>query len=140
KVMFVSLADNLVEGDTNHVADLFVKDLLTGAIERVDTTADGLEAQGALSGFGADAFSVSADGTKVVFSADFTDLVPDTGGITNVFLKDLVTGDITCLSVDGAGLPSGGDIPVLSPDGQKVAFIDGNNNLVLRTVQTIPGG
>ena len=43
-VLFTSNADNLVSDDANGVDDVFVKDTWTGAIERVDTAADGTQA------------------------------------------------------------------------------------------------
>lgn len=43
-VAFASFADNLVAGDTNAAYDVFVKDLATGAIERVSVSSDGTQA------------------------------------------------------------------------------------------------
>src|SRR5258705_6726927 len=45
-VVFVSLADNLVPGDTNNAADIFVHDRLTGTTERVSVSSRGEEANG----------------------------------------------------------------------------------------------
>ena len=45
-VAFSSLASDLVPGDTNGWRDIFVKDTLTGAIERVSIPIDGGQANG----------------------------------------------------------------------------------------------
>jgi hypothetical protein len=45
-VAFVSSASNLVPGDTNGVADAFVRDLRTGRIRRVSVTSGGRQANG----------------------------------------------------------------------------------------------
>ncbi|MFI1798000.1 TolB family protein [Streptomyces sp. NPDC020379] len=41
KAFFTSAATNLVPGDTNNTYDVFVRDLVTGAVERVSTGVDG---------------------------------------------------------------------------------------------------
>ena len=41
KVAFSSYSTNLVPQDTNRVADVFVRDLIDGSLERVSTRADG---------------------------------------------------------------------------------------------------
>jgi Tol biopolymer transport system component len=69
-VIFESAASNLVAGDTNGVADIFRKDLVTGAIERISTAGDGTEAGGA----SRDA-QISADGRYVLFESIADNLV-----------------------------------------------------------------
>jgi Tol biopolymer transport system component len=81
-VAFVSDADNLVAGDSNGVADLFVKDLQTGAITRMSTDASGSEGNA----FSHDA-AISADGRYVTFFSEADNLVPgDTNGVADVFV------------------------------------------------------
>ena len=136
KVAFVSYASNLVDGDTNGRYDVFVKDLETGAIERISVASDGTEANSD-SVYGV---SMSADGTKVAFASYASNLVADdNNGTIDVFIKNLLTGEITRLSQDasghgvynGAGFGSP-DIPELSmsADGNTVAFLSEANNLV----------
>jgi Tol biopolymer transport system component len=60
--VFLSAATNLVPGDTNGVDDVFVKDLRSGRIERVDVAADGTQGT-----FPAAHPAISADGRYVVF-------------------------------------------------------------------------
>ena len=128
KVVFASVATNLVPGDTNREYDIFVKNLITNAITRVSTDAAGAQ------GNGGSAFSVfSPDGTKVAFSSSASNLVPgDTNGARDIFVKNLITNAITRVSTDAAGAQGNYDSygPVFSPDGTKVAFTSGASNLV----------
>jgi VCBS repeat-containing protein len=128
KVAFWSNASNLVAGDTNGAIDIFLKDLSTWSIVRLSTDSSGGQANG-------HSFepTFSADGTKVAFQSYATNLVSgDTNGFSDVFVKDLLTGNVTLVSTDafgvqGNGLSSGA---VLSPDGTKVAFSSAATNLV----------
>src|SRR2546430_12447063 len=43
-VAFTSYASNLVSGDTNGAADVFVRDRVTGATDRVSVASDGTQA------------------------------------------------------------------------------------------------
>src|SRR5689334_221677 len=45
-VAFLSEATNLVPGDTNGMADVFVRDLQAGTTERVNVATDGTQANG----------------------------------------------------------------------------------------------
>src|ERR1051326_6265120 len=127
-VAFESSADNLVPGDTNGQADIFVKDLQTGAIVRASTDASGGEANGSSSDP-----SISADGRYVAFSSNAHNLVAgDAGSTTNVFVKDLQTGTITRLSEGQGGTEPDGssNTPFISADGHLVAFNSDAGNLV----------
>ena len=85
KVAFQSDASNLVAGDTNNARDVFVKDLATGAITRVSTTATGGEGNN-LSG----SPIFSPDGTKIAFVSDASNLVAgDTNNATDIFIAQL---------------------------------------------------
>jgi Tol biopolymer transport system component len=86
-VAFTSEASNLVPGDTNGVADVFVRDLQTGAITRVSTDASGNQGNQRSEG---DA-SISADGRYVAFTSQASNLVPgDTNGGADVFVAPIV--------------------------------------------------
>jgi len=126
KVVFNSLASNLVAGDTNATFDVFLKDLTTGSVTLVSAGAAG--EGGGFSGSGV----ISADGSKVAFSSAATNLVPDdTNGRSDVFVKDLVTGAITLVSSGPAGQGNdSSDRPSISADGSKVAFSSAASNLV----------
>ena len=75
-VAFGSIATNLVPGDTNAKADIFVYDRQTDTIERVSVAADGTQGNDASTGA-----SISADGRYVAFDSTASNLVPgDTNG------------------------------------------------------------
>lgn len=118
KVAFVSLANNLVQGDTNGAADVFIKDLDTGAITRVSTGANG--GQGTSS---SERPVFSPDGTKIAFQS-YSQFVTGDTGHTDLFVKDLSTGAITLVSTNAGGKAFETDSydPVFSPDGSKIAF------------------
>ncbi|WP_318199500.1 hypothetical protein [Streptomyces sp. SCL15-4] len=78
-VAFVSDADNLVPGDTNGLAGVFVKDVRTGVVSRLDVAADGTESQ-----TGTAEVTADAAGRTAVFPHD-DGLVPgDTNGHRDV--------------------------------------------------------
>ncbi|WP_427919812.1 TolB family protein [Streptomyces sp. cg40] len=77
---FGSSATNLVPGDTDGVADIFVKDLRTGAVQQVTGAADGPS----------DAVALDADGSTAAFSSTATNLVRrDTNGVADIFVRHL---------------------------------------------------
>lgn len=125
-VAFQSAASNLVPGDTNGVTDIFLKDMVTGAITRVSTDAGGVQANNH-SNFPA----ISANGQRVAYNSDASNLVPgDTNLTGDVFVKDLGSG-ATILASSGAGgtLANGGsDVGGLG--GPYPPGISGNGNLV----------
>jgi Tol biopolymer transport system component len=83
-VAFESRATDLVDGDTNGVFDVFVRDLRSGAIARVSLTSVGGQANDESVGA-----AISANGRHVAFVSRATDLVPeDTNGAVDVFVRD----------------------------------------------------
>lgn len=128
KLAFSSASDNLAPGDTNQAWDVFVKDLTTGAITRVSTSAVGAQADG----FQSTNPVFSPDGTKVAFYSDADNLVPgDTDHMRDIFVKDLTTGATTLVGpspYNGGDGTNGGDqngytyAPSFSPDGTKIVF------------------
>jgi VCBS repeat-containing protein len=128
KVLFLSYASNVVEGDTNGTQDVFVKDLETGAVTLVNSSASGTPGNSFSS-----APEFSPDGTKVLFYSDASNLVEDDlNGIYDVFVKDLETGKVTLVSSSSSGTPGNYySAPVeFSPDGTKVLFSSSASNLV----------
>jgi hypothetical protein len=81
KVAFASAATNLVNGDTNDVADVFVWDGTTGQTTRASTNTPG-QANGP-----SGAPSISRDGRYVAFASDATNFGTDTNGVTDVFAR-----------------------------------------------------
>jgi len=129
-VVFWSHATNLVVGDTNGFADVFLRDRQMGTTELVSVDTAGGPANSG-SGFGAT--SVSADGRYVAFESGATDLVaPDTTVWADVFVRDRQLGITEIVSVDSAGVQgnSQSNEPTISADGRYVAFTSVASNLV----------
>jgi len=132
-VAFVSFAENLVPGDTNQSADVFVRDRVLGTTERVSVSSSGREADGnngLLNLMGGP--SISADGRFVAFSSEATNLVSgDRNKNPDVFVRDRQTGTTTRVSVatGGAEANAGGTAPAISRDGRFVAFESSSDNL-----------
>ena len=95
-VAFDSDASNLVPGDTNHHADVFVRDLRSGTTQLVSVATDGTQANGNSSYEPA----ISADGRYVAFGSDASNLVPgDTNENSDVFVRDRQSGTTQRVSV-----------------------------------------
>jgi Ca2+-binding RTX toxin-like protein len=129
-VVFESTATNLVAGDTNSVFDVFVKDLTTGAIQRVSTSSAG--AQGTAGSSGA---SISADGRYVAFGSTSANLLASVDGTSSgasIYVKDLTTGTLQLVSADASGVSGhmNSKNAVISADGHYVAFVSDSDNLV----------
>jgi RTX calcium-binding nonapeptide repeat (4 copies)/WD40-like Beta Propeller Repeat len=127
KVVFTSYADNLDPADTDALPDIYAKDLRTGELTLVSTSDDGVKGNGA-SFFPA----ISGDGKRVTFASESTNLDPaDTDPGTDIYVKDLTTGDISMVSAspDGVdGFPSSYHSS-LSGRGALVAFDSTASNL-----------
>lgn len=129
-VAFSSAATNLVAGDTNGQADVFVRDRLTGSVERVSVDSTGAQALGGASIEPA----ISADGRYVAFTSSATNLATgDANGLADIFIRDRQAGTTVRVSVDSLGseaVGGGSGAPALSADGRYVAFASGATNLV----------
>ncbi|MCY2960820.1 MAG: hypothetical protein NTY35_11690 [Planctomycetota bacterium] len=128
-VSFQSLASNLVAGDTNGELDVYLKDLATGAIERVSVGTGGIEGHGPSGPRSA----LSADGRFVAFTSAAPDLVAgDTNGDEDVFLRDRWLGKTVRVSVatDGAQADFNSALASMSADGRFVAFVTSSAQLV----------
>jgi Tol biopolymer transport system component len=127
-VAFASNADDLVAHDHNLYWDVFVRDLGTGQTRRVDVGRLGGEAN-----YGAEYPSISADGQVVAFESFSWNLVAgDTNRLYDVFVCDLRSGVTERVSVDSSGAQAkgGGGGPMISPDGNVVAFTSSSDDLV----------
>ncbi len=135
-VAFASDASDLVAGDTNGVADVFVRDRQGGTTVRVSV--DGSGAQGN----GASATPVlSADTRYVAFASTASDLVAgDTNGVSDVFVHDLQIGSTVRVSVDSARREgNGGSFRAqISADGGRIVFNSAASNLVQGDTNAIP--
>jgi tricorn protease-like protein len=127
-ITFYSEASNLVPGDTNGMADIFVHDRQTGETSRVSVASDGT--QGNNHSF---ASSFSADARYVVFHSQASNLIPgDTNGTIDVFVRDRQTEQTSRISIASSGTQGIGDseYPSISADGRYIAFQSEANNLV----------
>ena len=136
-VVFASEADTLVEGDTNGVMDVFLKDRETGAVSRISVASDGTQADGpspdmvgsfigAYPSYATLRHDMTPDGRFVSFVSGATNLVEgDTNGVQDAFVHDRVTGVTERVSVTSDGA-EGDDyalaVTALSDDGRFVAF------------------
>lgn len=76
---------------------------------------------------------VSSDGRYVVFASDAVNLVPsDTNGATDVFVRDVVSGSTSRVSVSSSGAQADGIsvVPSISANGRFVVFASDATNLV----------
>ena len=139
-VVFASMARNLVRGDTNRSRDIFVRDLVAGTTERVDVSSAGEQAT--YPGAAVSQFAISADGRYVTFGSGASNLVPgDTNNSSDVFVRDLVAGTTTLVSVSSAGVEGdlGSDFPAISSNGRYVTFLSVATNLVPGDANTFRG-
>jgi len=111
-VVFSSLADNLVAGDTNGARDVFLHDTQSGT-----TTLISINQLRTASGGGGSASqkpdssepSISQDGRFVAFTSFASDLVTsDNNNSSDIFLYDVNTGALNQISLNTAGRPAQG--------------------------------
>ena len=127
-VTFWSQATNLVSGDTNAYADVFVRDLKLHRTTRVSVGPGG--AQGDNVSFDP---TISADGRMVAFQSAATTMVPgDTNGFSDVFVRDRELGKTILVSRGLAGAPgNGGSFTPSTVAGDRyVAFYSDATDLV----------
>jgi Tol biopolymer transport system component len=119
---FGSNAPNLVPGDTNGVADTFVRDLRTGRVERISVASDGTQADR-----GTEPAAISPNGRYVVLVSTADNLkdwpAPKEYWAQDVYVHDRVTGrtDWVSTTPDGGSAYAHGDAEI-SDDGRYVAF------------------
>ncbi len=124
-VAFQSLADNLVPGDTNRAADVFVRDRAAAHTERICNTVQGNGASFLP--------SISDDGNVVAFTSAATNFSEiDRNYRLDIYVCDRRTNEIELISVNDNGVIGNGDsiLPVVSADGRYVAFKSLADNLV----------
>lgn len=126
-IIFSSDSDNIIAGDNKNVDDVFVRDLATGAITLIS-------GQGNTAGNGDSSEArFNPDGKFVVFASNSTNLDSrDTDASPDIYLKNLVTGAVTLLTVtpNSTKLNGSSDLPEFSPDGRYVLFKSSASNLV----------
>jgi Tol biopolymer transport system component len=127
---FESRASDLTVGDTNGVADIFVRDVINKATLLVSAATNGGVGNGVCR-----RSVMTPDGRYVAFVSAANSLVPDdTNNMPDVFVRDLVAGTTTLTSVGArstnAVALSSSESPEITPDGRYVAFYSSATNLV----------
>ena len=137
-VVFTSAANDLVPGGNSFYSlNVFLRDRTSNTTVLVSGNLSGTGGGNGNSMLG----QVSTNGQFVVFQSDASNLVPnDTNGVTDIFVRDLVAGTTTLVSVSTNGGPANGAStdPVMTPDGRYVAFISSASNLVPGDTNGIP--
>ena len=135
-VAFKSNATNLVAGDTNQAADVFVHDCTSGETERVSVGDAGQQGNDI-----AIPPSINGDGRFVAFGSFASNLLAgqSTGGNSQVYVRDLAHQTTTLVSSNLHGGPGNGGVPDIPPsislDGQWVAFASLATDLVQTDTQ-----
>lgn len=120
-VAFSSGAPNLVQGDTNQLVDLFVRDTRTGRTERVSLSKRNRQGF-AFANVGG--FDLSDSGRSVVFQSA-SQLVPrDRNRQPDIYLRDRLDGTTAAVSlgIRGHRRSSEAYYPRISGDGSRVCF------------------
>jgi Tol biopolymer transport system component len=127
-VAFSSDASNLVGGDNNGVADVFIRDLDLATTVRVSLDSSGGEANQL-----SNSPRISAGGSIVLFRSIANNLVAgDTNGKIDIFMHSLLTGETTLVST-GPSASQGNapcDWPALTRDGRAAMFETAATTLV----------
>ena len=130
-VAFQSHATNLVPGDTNFVADVFVRDLALGLTERASVSSTGVQANLPSDAVGQPP-RLSSDGRLVVFASLATNLVPGSLGFPAIYRRDRVLGATSLVARSTLGAEATGQSfsPSMSSNGRFVALSSSADNLV----------
>jgi Tol biopolymer transport system component len=125
-VAYTSAGDNLVEGDTNGVTDVFAVDLRTNVVQVISVGTGG-PANGPSTAAG-----ISGDGFFIPYTSAASNIVAgDTNGLPDVFLHDRRNGRDQLVSRGPAGPANGPSTAAgISADGRYVFFTSAASNLV----------
>lgn len=127
-VAFSSRATNLVAGDSNGKADIFLRDRKKGITARVSVDSTGAQANGDSSDS-----AISGDGRYIAFETAASNLfASDTNGQADIAIHDRKKHTTTAVSVSTGGTlaNSFSYYPSISGDGRSVAFASNASNLV----------
>ena len=82
--------------------------------------------------FSIENMTFSSDGSKMLFTSDASTIVPeDTNGLSDVFVKNVITDTVTRISTSSFGIEGNGESfgVAISPDGTKILFESYAGNL-----------
>lgn len=129
-VAFVSCAADLVSGDRNAAADVFVFDRQRRTMTLASVSTGGGQGDRDVD---TEPPSLSDDGSIVGWSSPATNLVAnDTNGFSDAFVRDLKAHRTSRISIDAQGRQQAANsmCPKLSPDGRRVLFSSWSSTLV----------
>ena len=143
-VAFQSAASNLTPpggpgiplGPGPHWLNVFLRDR-----SNTVTTLVSVNPAGAGGNCNSGPLAISTNGQYVLFESTATDLTPgDTNSFNNLFVRDVVNGITTCVSVNTNGVPGNGSSMhgVMTPDGRYVAFMSAASDLAPNDTNGIP--
>lgn len=117
---FSTTASNLVPGDTNGIADVFLRDRIAGTTRLISVGLGNLPGNGVSQGC-----VVSNDGRFIGFTSLASNLVAaDTNAASDAFLRDELLGTTTRISLTGTGaqIPERSTFGVINEDGSWMTF------------------
>jgi Tol biopolymer transport system component len=134
-VVYVSKATNLVAGDANAKADVFLYDVKKGTTTLVSVAGNGDPSNGDSGPADEASPAISNNGRLVAFLSKATNLDPDqvdTNGFGDVFLRDLKAGTTKRISIGSAAVQGDDDCgtPTITPSGRTVTYWTYASNLV----------
>jgi Tol biopolymer transport system component len=126
-VAFSSKASNLVDGDTNGVADVFVRDLVHGQTRRVSVSTEGVEGTGE-----ARRPCISGNGRWIGFDTGSALVADDLNDRYDVYLHDRLGGETWRVSTDALGGDADNDSTnaVVTRSGRWASFTSPASNIV----------
>jgi Tol biopolymer transport system component len=120
-VAFQTRARDFDPRDADLLYDIYVKNLATGELTLASTSDTGVKGNGPSTNPW-----ISGDGTRVAFESSSTNLDPgDTNSQVDVYVKDLITGDITLACTNDQGVKVDNwqcENASMTTDGSAVAF------------------
>jgi len=141
-IAYASYADNLVSGDNNGLADIFVFDTQTLNTTRVNVSSTGQEATNNNFSDGASGSpSISNDGRYIAYESYADNLVlNDTNNSADIFVFDTLSKQTTRVSVTGNGqqADSNSTSASISGDGRYITFESEATNLVPGDTNGLP--
>ena len=129
-VAFASNGSDFVDGDTNALVDIFLRDMNSGVTKVVSADQTGAP-RGASANNVPGKREISDDGRYVAFASSATNLVATPNNSRQqIYVKDMATGVVTRASVDATGAAGNenSSAPALSGNGHVVAFVSQATN------------
>jgi Tol biopolymer transport system component len=128
-VAFRSFSNNLSPADTDQLTDVYVRDRLTGITTLVSSTS-----AGAHPGPGSSQYpKISASGNFVAFQTNDSLVPEDNGAFLDIYLKNLLSGATSRVSLSHNGGPTGTHsiLPSISGDGTRITFESAYDQIAL---------